>query len=145
MQLSTKIFLISALLVTKVIVSACDVGGSDSSSSSSGSSGSSGSTGSSSSTRGSCFASVVEACVYYFDMTSSKYTEIRNGCTASPGWTDGTNSCSGMVGNSRTQLCQHTASDSKAQTYTYNLTQAQAASLNTTCLNSGGSGDILNN
>jgi len=41
MQLSTKIILISALIATKVIVSACDVGSTDSSSSSSGSSGSS--------------------------------------------------------------------------------------------------------
>jgi len=47
MQLSKKIILISALIATKVIVSACDLGSTDSSSSGSSSSGSSGSSSSS--------------------------------------------------------------------------------------------------
>ena len=141
MKISTKIFLVSALLLTKVIVSACDLEPSTSSSSSSGSSGGTDS-GSSTGSRGSCSTSNV--CVYYFDMTSAKYTEISNSCSTATGWMDGTNACEGMIGGSRTQICQHTASDSKSKTYSYGHTQEGAISTQETCERTGGISDIIN-
>jgi len=139
MRLSIKFLLLSAMIIS---ISACDTEPStSSSSSSSGSSGSSGS-GSSSATRGSCFTENV--CAYYFDMTSSKYAEISNGCTTATGWVAGVNSCDGMIGGSRTQVCQQTASDSKVKTYSYGHTQEGALNIQDVCRANGGTSDIFN-
>lgn len=98
--------------------------------------------GSSSGNRGTCATSNV--CVYYFDMTSSKYDSIKNACATATGWEDNVNSCESKIGSTRTQVCQQTASDSKANTYTYGLSQSSAIDLQESCKSLGGSSNIFN-
>lgn len=118
----------STILMASLSLTGClhEIDEIDSDSSSNGSGSGSSNSGSSSSSTGSCHASSFELCVYYSGLSSSQFTSIRDGCTAFPGWTGGTNACESIATGLR-QVCLHTSpsNGSLAKTYNYNLSPSQ--------------------
>ena len=107
--------------------------------------------GSSSGYYGSCYSGATATCGYYFEMTSTEYTSMRNQCN---NWFDYNNICDGNTqynhhqsdqnSNSYTQICAMDTrnSNSHLTVYKYGLTYTQARNESTRCRSYGGRDSI---
>jgi hypothetical protein len=100
---------------------------------------------------GSCYSAATATCGYYFDMTSSEYTNMRSQCS---NWFDSNNVCDGNTQNyhrqsdpnsdSYTQICEMDTrnSNSHLTVYKYGFTITEARNESTRCRSYGGRASI---